>query len=61
MPKDSETTETIKILEDIANLEPEKNAQLVAKKVSEKYKKMREELAKNENVKYLVKLSKFKK
>ena len=45
-PKDSETTETIKILEDIANLEPGKNAQLAAKKISEKYKKMREALAK---------------
>ena len=46
MPKDSETTETIKILEDIANLEPGKNAQLAAKKISEKYKKMTEALAK---------------
>ena len=45
-PKDSETTETIKILEDIANLEPGKNAQLAAKKISEKYKKMREALVK---------------
>ena len=45
-PKDSETTETIKILEDIANLEPGKNAQLGAKKISEKNKKMREALAK---------------
>ena len=46
MPKDSETTETIKILQDIANLEPGKNAQLAAKKINEKYKKMREALAK---------------
>ena len=61
MPKDSETTETIKILEDIANLEPGKNAQLAAKKINEKYKKMREDWLKNENIKYLVKLSKLKK
>ena len=51
MPKDSETTETIKISEDIANLEPGKNAQLAAKKISEKYKKMREALAKKQNYK----------
>ena len=50
-PKDSETTETIKILEDIANLEPGKNAQLAAKKISEKYKKMREALAKKRKYK----------
>ena len=40
VPEDS--TETIKILEDIVNLEPGKNAQLAAKKISEKHKKMRE-------------------
>ena len=40
MPEDS--TKTIKILEDIANLEPGKNAQLAAKKISEKHKKIRE-------------------
>ena len=40
VPEDS--TETIKILEDIANLEPGKNAQLAAKKISEKHKKIRE-------------------
>ena len=44
--KDSETTETINILEDIANLEPWKNAQLAAKKISEKYKRVRDTLAK---------------
>ena len=38
-PKDSETTETMKILGGIANLEPGKNAQLAVKKISEKYKK----------------------
>ena len=42
MPKDSETTETIRTLDDIATLEPGKNAQLAAKKISKKYKKLRE-------------------
>ena len=42
MPKDAETVETIKTLEDIATLKPGKNAQLAAKKISEKYKKLRE-------------------
>ena len=42
MPKDSETTETIRNLDDIATLEPGKNAQLAAKKISKKYKKLRE-------------------
>ena len=46
MPKDSETVETIKILDDIAKLEPGKNAQRVAKKISEKYKKLRKANAK---------------
>ena len=41
MPKDSENVETINILEDTATLEPGKNAQLAAKKISEKYKKLR--------------------
>ena len=34
-----DNNETIKILEDIAVLEPGKNAQIAAKKISEKYKK----------------------
>ena len=42
MLKDSETVETINILEDIATLDPGKNIQLAAKKISEKYKKLRE-------------------
>ena len=42
IPKDAETVETIKILEDTATLEPGKNAQLAVKKNSEKYKKLRE-------------------
>ena len=42
MPKDSETTETIRILDNIATLEPGKNAQFTAKKISKKYKKLRE-------------------
>ena len=41
-PKNSETAETIKILNDIATLEPEKNALLAAKKNTQKYKKLRE-------------------
>ena len=45
MPKDSETSETIKSLEDIADLEPGKNAQLATKKISKKYIKMGEALA----------------
>ena len=46
MAKDAETVETIKILDDIATLEPGKNAQLAAKRISEKYKKIREANAK---------------
>ena len=42
LPKDSETAETMKILNEIAALEPGKNAQLAAKKLSQKYKKLRE-------------------
>ena len=42
MPKDNETTEIIKVLNDIVTLEPGKNAQLAAKKISDKYKKIRE-------------------
>ena len=38
MPAD----ETIQLLNDIATLKPGKNAQLSAKKISEKYKKIRE-------------------
>ena len=37
--------DTINILDDIASLQPGKNAQIEAKKISEKYKKMREALA----------------
>ena len=51
MPKDAETVETIKILDDIATLEPGKNAQLAAKKISEKYKKIREANAKKNKYK----------
>ena len=50
-PKDSETTETIKSLEDITDLEPGKNAQLATKKISKKYVKMREALAKKRKYK----------
>ena len=41
VPKDSETADTIKTLEDIATFEPGKNAQLAAKKISKKYKKIK--------------------
>ena len=51
MPKDSETTKTIRILDDIATLEPGKNAQLAAKKISKKYKKLREANAKKRKYK----------
>ena len=51
MPKDAETVEIIKILEDIATLEPGENAQLAAKKISEKYKKLREANARKKKYK----------
>ena len=40
--EDFDNTDTIETLENIASLQPGKSAQLAAKKVSEKYKKMRE-------------------
>ena len=51
MRKDAETVETIKILKDIATLEPRKNAQFAAKKISEKYKKLREANARKKKYK----------
>ena len=51
MPKDAETVETIKILKDIATLEPGKNGQLAAKKISEKYEKLREANARKKKYK----------
>ena len=51
MPKDSETTKTIRILDDIGTLEPGKNAQLAAKKISKKYKKLRKANAKKRKYK----------
>ena len=51
MPKDTETTEILKVLVDIAALEPGKNAQLAAKKRSEKYKKIREATARKNRYK----------
>ena len=53
MPKDTETTEILKVLDDIATLEPGKNAQLAAKKISEKYKKTREATARKNRYKLL--------
>ena len=41
-PEDIDRSKTIEILNDIATLEPGKNAQIAAKKISEKYKKIRE-------------------
>ena len=51
MPKDNETTKILKVLDDIVTLEPGKNAQLAAKKISEKYKKIRETMAKKNRYK----------
>ena len=51
MPKDTETTEILKVLVDIAALEPGKKAQLAAKKISEKYKKIREATARKNRYK----------
>ena len=51
MTKDSETTETIEILDDTATLEAGKNVQLAAKKISEKYKKLREVNARKQKYK----------
>ena len=48
--EDIERVDTIKTLDDIATLQPGKNAQLAAKKIREKYKKMRE--AKNRKNKF---------
>ena len=53
MPKDTETTEILKVLDDIATLEPGKNGQLAAKKISEKYKKTREATARKNRYKLL--------
>ena len=55
-PKESETAETIKILNDIATLEPVKNAQLAAKKISQKYKKLREPNARKQKYKIPVEI-----
>ena len=41
-PEEIDREDTIETLENIAVLQPGKNAQLAAKKVREKYKKMRE-------------------
>ena len=40
--KEIDKTNAIEALEDIASLQPGKNAQLATKKISEKYKKIRE-------------------
>ena len=46
-----ENLDTIETLEDIANLQPGRNAQLAAKKISKKYREMREALAKKKKFK----------
>ena len=40
--EDSETAENLKLLDEIASFEPGKNAQIAARKISQKYKKLRE-------------------
>ena len=40
--EEMDRVETIETLEDVATLKPGKNAQIVAKKISEKHKKIRE-------------------
>ena len=50
-PKDTETTKILKVLDDIVTLEPGKNAQLAAKKISEKYKKISEATARKDRCK----------
>ena len=57
------TAETIKILDDITILEPGKNAQIAAKKISEKYKALREANARGNKFKLpgeIVKIEKVK-
>ena len=44
--KDMPAEETIQLLNDITTLEQGKNAELAAKRISEKYKKIREASAK---------------
>ena len=49
--KNSDTIDTTETLEDIGNLQPGKNEQLAAKKISKKYQEMREALAKKKKLK----------
>ena len=49
--KDMPADETIQLLNDIATLEPGKNAQLAAKNISEKYKEIREANARKQKYK----------
>ena len=46
MVKKPEADETIRLLDEIATFKPAKKAQLAAKKISEKYKKIKEANAK---------------
>ena len=48
MPKNHESNETIRLLDEIATFVPGKKAQLAAKKISEKFKKQRETAAKKQ-------------
>ena len=61
MPKNTETTETLKVLDDIATLEPGKNAQLAAKNISEKYKKIRDATARKNRYKLLEEIVRIEK
>ena len=47
-PKNLESNETIRLLDELATFEPGKKAQLATKKISEKYKKIREANAKKQ-------------
>ena len=51
LPKYNETAKILKVLDDIATLEPGKKAQVSAKKISGKYKKIRETMAKKNRYK----------
>ena len=57
--EDIDRSKTIEILDDISTLEPGKNAQIAAKKISEKYKKIRE-AKKEKSFCFLEKLLKYR-
>ena len=53
--EDLDNIETIEALVDIASLQPGRNAQLAAKKISKKYQKIKEATTKKISLKFLVK------